>query len=122
MKPWTAIGLTLVGIGGSLLSGGSAFAEEESHYCAQARKLEAQDQKAASMCGIAPYDLVCTTTVGGREYRGGSSSCGSGLTGIYQGLCRDEQADQGPLNIECCETDPWAGVCPGDDCCTTLIR
>lgn len=121
MKSWAAIGLALAGIGGSLLSGGSAFAEEESPYCAQARKLEAQDLKAASMCGIAPHALVCTSTVGGRVYRGGSSSCGSGLTGIYQGLCRDGLADQGPLNIECCETDPWAGHCPGGDCCTTEI-
>ena len=106
MQSWTAIGLTLVVIGGSLLSGGSAFAEEKSHYCEQAQKLEALDFKSALNCGIAPHNLVCTTTVSGREYRGGSSSCESGLTGIYQGLCQDGQADQGPLSIECRETDP----------------
>ncbi len=101
MKSWVTTGLTLVGIGGSVLSGGVAFAEEESPYCAAARKSAAQDWKNSLQCAMRPNPRWCTTTVDGRVYSGDAHLCESPLTDIYQDLCRDGVTEQGPLEFAC---------------------
>jgi len=107
MKSWIAVGLTLVGIGMGILSGGSAFAEEESPYCALAQKSEAQDRKNAMNCAMRLHHRWCTTTVDGEEYQGDAHSCESPLTEMYAALCQDGQPDQGTLDIECFEEEDF---------------
>lgn len=107
MKSWVAMGLALVGIGGSVLSGGVAIAEEESPYCEEARISEAHDWKMSLQCAMRPVLRECTTTVDGKVYYGSSYSCDSPLTGIYQALCRDGVTDHGPLEFDCWSEPLW---------------
>jgi len=100
MKTWAAIGMALVGAGHGLLSGGVAFAAEESPYCAKARKLQERDDSV--ICGMAPIHRWCTTTVDGKTYDGHSYGCGSPLTALYHALCRDGVTDHSPLHFACC--------------------
>lgn len=111
MKTWATIGLALMGAGHGLLSGSVAFAEEESPYCAKARKLQARDDSV--ICGMAPIHRSCTTTVDGKTYRGNSYGCESPLTGLYHALCRDEVTDHSPLHFECCSEETMQ--CYGSD-------
>ena len=101
MKSWISAWLTLVGMGGSLLSIGGAFAAEESSYCAEAGRLAAQDEAIRSQCAMIPHLRVCTTTVAGKVYSGRAYLCESPLTPIYQALCREGVPNQGPLEVTC---------------------
>jgi hypothetical protein len=115
MKSWVAMGLALVGIGGSLLSGGVAFAEEESPYCEKARISEAHDWKMSLQCAMRPMLRECTTTVDGKVYSGSAYLCESPMTGIYQALCRDGVTDDSPLEIECFSELDVQRQTPGED-------
>ncbi|WP_437659630.1 hypothetical protein [Sorangium sp. So ce1182] len=103
MKTWAVIGLTLVGTGHGLLSGGVAFADEESPYCAKA------EAEAHTSCDPAMFKESCIAAVDGKMYYW-RADCDNTLKGIYDLLCLHEVTDHSPVRFKCCDlaSSSWA--------------